>query len=801
MSGPSGPSAYGDPQAHQPASLDPEAQDFTTNCGEDDGSVLDATYITHSIPDVPSGSHVVGLCTVPRDQAGMDNLGYHITDFLAFKYLLHSDVEQVWFAHCDVVEIVNQQPNLYVHGKDRRMIIHAEGVSDDEGTSYQGTYSHATGLKVQTDRQKLMADFLIACSVKAHLSVESRTPLIVVVCGPTNLQQDIFFGETGSANHLKSETISHAIGDMVEAIMVTPALFSAGWQVNPSFTRSPVQVRADRGEFLAKQFGGVFTKFHVGHFVGPTCPFFNGNGMNAEEVKDKFSNPFLSDEQKQLLADLKVTLHNSLVGRLSVGYGDHSFNFEMEYDDWEKLINARHYLSLDDYRKKWEKLGKNTEHVYNGSFGFLGDAFGGNKSSQLSHLKHLVKESFASWPAYWELPASNGARAIFMKLLDEQSTDENFCHEIFSVLEHRASLAVLGDATLRYMGISRPNEDRCRDWNEKIDFRVVSVPYKEIIDKIPGVYVLPGVNPDKHRSIQQYWDHPVFYLALAVVRHRALVGESVYPIEIRISDFFEGVKSRQADLLLSIPEIEYYCVAWLNTIGMPVCRLFGSSATTDKSPSITNEGSTTVDESFPALDENPAIMDESPAVVDENSAAVDQLEAPAQAAAEVDENVLNNAQSRPPQQPSQMQKRLLDTMAQGQSVLGVSTTWRTEAEIEEYFAENEFARDVFAGLLKKSTSDKAMKNLITSYAKIYENEEEDTHEDLISMKEDLDHVTQRYLIHLGVRDGLQLAANHQQAAAPQLVATPQPATTPQATSHQDLSMIPPHLRWKFLRRG
>lgn len=526
----SGPSARGGPQAHQPTSFDPQAREFTPNGGEVDDSVLDATYITHSIPDIPPHSHVVGLCTVSRDQAGMDKLGYHITDFLSFKYLLHNDVEQVWIAHCDVIKIVNEQPNLYVHGKERRILIDAEGVDNGEGTDHQGAYSHGAGLEIQTDRQNLMADFIIACSVEAHLSEKSGTPLVIVVCGPTTLQQDIFFGDAEAANHLKSETISHAIGGSVEAIMITPALFSAGWQVNPSLTRSPVQVRADRGEFLAKQFGGVFTKFHVGHFVGPNCPFFNGDGMDTREVKDKFSNPFLSDEQKKLLADLKVTLHNSLASRLSVGYGDHSFNFEAERDDWEKLIGPRKHLSLEDYRKKWEKLGVNTRPSNNEHFGFLGHAFGGNKSSQLSHLKDLIKESFASWPAYWELPASNVARAIFKKLLDEQSTDENFCHEIFSVLEHRASLAVLGDATLRYLHISRPNGQRCREWNEKIDFRVVNVPYKEIIDKIPGVYVLPGVNPDKHRSIQQYWDHPVFYLAFAVVRHSTLIGESVHSI-------------------------------------------------------------------------------------------------------------------------------------------------------------------------------------------------------------------------------------------------------------------------------
>ncbi|KAI1212693.1 uncharacterized protein F4807DRAFT_346173 [Annulohypoxylon truncatum] len=743
------PSVYGRPQANQPTPLDPKARDFAPASGNDSEPVLDATFFTHTIPDIPPDAHVVGLCTVPRERAGMDQLGYHIADFLAFKYLLHDDAHrgsQDWLAHCDVVSIVNANPNVYVHGKERRILLDAEGIGH-QGTSY----SHAADLKVQTDRQKLMADFVIACSVKAHLSKQSGTPLVIIVCGPTTVQQDVFFGETDAVHHLKSESICHAIGGDVETIMVTPAMFSAGWQVNPSFNISPVEVRANRREFLARQFGGVFTKAHMDYFIGTTCPFFVGDGMDMEEVKEKFSNPFLlSYQQREILADFKVTLHKYLAGRLSVDLGNHSFNFETELDDWEHLIGPRKYLSLQDYRKKWEKLGVSAQIVDNERFSFLGDAFGGSKKSQLSHLKHLIKESFESWPAYWELPASNDAKTTFKKLLDEQDVHDNFCHEIFSVLEHRATLAILGDITVRCLNIPGPTEERCRDWNEKVDFRSVAAPYNEIIDWIPGVHVPPGVNPDSHRAIQQYFDYPVFYLALAVVRQRTRIGGSMHPMTRRIHDFLEGVKHHQIELLCSIPEVEKKCVAWLKAIEMPIRRL------------------------------------------GEDSAAVSQLEAPTQATIEDSETVLHDPQ---PQPSTQLQDILAGFISDGQSSTGPSIMRKTEAEIDDYLAKNSSAQVALTALLEKD-SDKMLERLIVKNRRLHERLQEDPNDDFyLSMKPDLDHITQKFLIKVEKRrERAQPVASQQM---PQAVGHQGPAHPNQEQQEsQSPSWVPPHLRHK-----
>ncbi|KAI1454084.1 hypothetical protein F4805DRAFT_477815 [Annulohypoxylon moriforme] len=773
-----GSSVCNQSRANRPADFDPMARAFVPAAVEESDYVCDATFTTNTMPDIPPNSHIVGLCTVPHEQAGMDNLGWHITDFLAFKYLLHDEVHrgsQDWLAHCDVVSIVNRNPNAHVHGKERRIILDAEGIGQ-QGTSY----SHGANLKVQTDRQKLMADFLIACSVKAHLSKQSNTPLFIVVCGPTTLEQDIFFGETSAVSHLKSQTICHAIGGDVEAIMVTPAMFSAGWQINPSFTRPPHQVRADRSEFLAKQFGGIFTTSHISHFAGSACPFLNGNDTDKKEV-DELLEPFLlSNGQRVIIADLKEVLHHSLAGRLSVRHGVHSFNFETEHDDWEKLIGPRKHLSLKDYRAKWEKLGVSALIVNHERFGFLGDAFGGNKMSQLSHLKHLIKESFEAWPGYWELPASDQAKSTFKRLLNGQDVDENVCHEMFNILEHHATLAVLGDITVRSLDLPNPTQDRCRDWNEKVDFISVKVPYTEIREWIPGVFVPSGVNLDEHRYIQKYFDYPVLYLALAVVRHCTHTGESIRMITMRIHNFLEAVKSRQIELLHQVPEVEQKCIEWLNAINKPI-RHPGKS-----------------------------------------SAAVSQLEAPIQVTVEGGKTIQQGPRPQPeperlPQPPSQLRRILVGAMLDGQSIAGVPVGQKTETEVNGYFVKNFEAQEALDFLLKKEPG-KAMQSLIKSHEKLNESIQEGPNDSSqLLIKQDIDFITEKFLINWLEKskernDRVNDLSNLNPgpvAAVLQQVSTPQPAVTrqqtPQAASQQGSEQqaskpggwIPPHLRGKI----
>ncbi|KAI0138057.1 hypothetical protein F4776DRAFT_670712 [Hypoxylon sp. NC0597] len=564
--------------------LTPTAREFAPADAEVSNGVIDATFVTHAIPDISPNSGIVGLCTVPAERAGMDDLGWHLADFLAWKALLCGETHpnaQTWMALCDVANIVNANSELYAHGKDRRIVSGAAVASsytDEDGNIQQ----RADGIKVQPDAEKLRADFIIALSEKLKIAQTKGYPLVIIVCGPTTIEQDIFFGKTEVQHCLGSNVIRHVLGNDADAIVVTPALFSAGWQVNPNFCRKPARkVAADRTEFLAKQFGGVFAKEHVGTFLEWTSPLLDCDRVDKKERRNLFPGPAMpNDEQKKTSIALKIKLHSALAGRLSAGHGDHSFYFEAKTDDWESLIGPRKHQPLSYYLQKWAKLGEGSTNMTEpGRFGFLGNAFGGNRTSQLNHIRHLVNESFVAWPGYWRLLMGRNVKKMLKTFLMDQTPDSRLCHEIFNVMEHRATSAVLADMILECFDLPKPYEVRCRDWDESrwlheasdMDRQAATKTYGEITRYIPGVYVPPGVNHNHFSPIQVALQVPVSYMSVALC-FRYLTRSPDLRMEAvkRIYQFLEEIKVRQAVLLLGDSEVQEMCTTWLRSIHMPI---------------------------------------------------------------------------------------------------------------------------------------------------------------------------------------------------------------------------------------
>ncbi|OTA91342.1 hypothetical protein M434DRAFT_13213 [Hypoxylon sp. CO27-5] len=593
--------------------LTPTAREFAPADIEVSSDVIDATFVTHTIPDISPNSGIIGLCTVPAERAGMDDLGWHLADFLAWKALLCGETHpnaQTWMALCDVASIVNANPELYAHGKDHRIVSSAAVASshtDEDGNIQQ----RADDIKVQSSAEKLRADFTIALSEKLKIAQAKGYPLVIIICGPTTVEQDIFFGKTELQNLLGSNVIRHVLGHDADAIVVTPALFSAGWQVNPSFCRKPARkLAADRTEFLARQFGGVFAKEHVTTFIGWKSPLLDYDQVDERERRSLFPNPVLpDDEQKQTFNALKVKLHKALAGRLSAGHGDHSFHFDAMTDDWESLIGPRMHKPLSHYGQKWAKLeGGSASVVGPDELGFLGSAFGGNRTSQLNHIKHLVKESFVAWPGYWRLLAGRNVKKTLKTFLADQTPDTRLCHEIFNVMEHRATSAVLADMTVACFDFPRPYEVRCRDWEESrwlhemsdVDRKAATKVYAEITQYIPGVYVPPGVNPNHLSPIQTALQVPVSYLTVALCL-RYLTSSPGLRMEAarRIHKFLEEIKARQAALLLGDSEVQEMFTAWLRSIHMP-------TRTVDDALAIVKSGGTSAEpaaiSSKPVLD-------------------------------------------------------------------------------------------------------------------------------------------------------------------------------------------------------
>ncbi|KAI1466588.1 uncharacterized protein F4812DRAFT_465817 [Daldinia caldariorum] len=563
--------------------LTPSAPAFIPAGTNVTNKVLDASFVTHTIPDISPDSGVVGLCAVPHDRAGKHDLGWHIADFLAFKALLCGETHsraQTWLSQCDIAGIVKDNPDDYAHGKDRRLVDVAAAPSlytDRNGISQK----RDDDIKIEPSAEKLMDDFLTTLANKSIIARGKGLPLIIVICGLTTLEQDVFFGETNPRIRVTSGKMREILGEQIEAIVITPALFSAGWLVNPSFCRPPTRkLRADSTEFLARQFGATFAKDLVDHFLSWSCPFIDWDQLGKVEKDGLYPGPVrLSERQHIAIEAFKISIHNALAGRLSAGNRNHSFNFEVHGDDWQKLVGSRKHKPLSYFKQKWEKLGVSAAATMKEQrLEFLGGAFGGNKASQERHIKHLVNDSFSAWPGYWALPFGRSARAAFHMFLENGYPDYRECHEIFNIMEHRATSAVVADMTLRYFGIPKPYEERCRDWDEPrwimestdATHLAVNRLFGYISMHIPGVNVPPGVNPNSLSVIQRRLEVPVSYLAAAINNYTLFRSQSPQTTVKRVVDFFKEIKGRQTELLLKDFEMHNACSAWLSSIDLSI---------------------------------------------------------------------------------------------------------------------------------------------------------------------------------------------------------------------------------------
>ncbi|KAI1146578.1 hypothetical protein F4825DRAFT_472422 [Nemania diffusa] len=569
--------------------LTPTATSFIPKVMEANKDVLKSCFITQTVPNTHRFAGIVGICTVPEDKADMNNLGWHIADFLAFRALLcgqNPPKAQTWLSMCNIPALVEANPQLYTHGKDRRLV--ASAVRPDNHQESAGLVKREDDIQVETCAEDLKEKFKSAVKEKLGIAEKYNYPLLLIVCGLTSLEQDIYFGELTTDRQYTMKDLRCELGDSienVEATIITPSLFSAGWQVNASFGRlDSTVVRGKRVEFLARQFGGIFAPDLVRSFLGWKCPAIDEAKVEAMAKRERFPGPACPSEEVQaLISQLEIKIQSYLVGGLSSFPIDHSFSFNKSKDEWETLIGRRErsldYQGLEHYEQKWRKLPlAESLNLNNEGFSFMGNAFGGTKESQLNHIKYLIEESYLAWPDHWALNFGQETRGDLERFMNAEQPSDIDCHEIFNVLEHRARTSILGDTIVQYFDLPIPHNQRCREWNHvkwkqgisEKDRSLLIRDFNSVFGCVPGPNLPPGINKNNLSRLQMRLENGANYVRAALgIRFLTTKGSSKVAID-RITSFLEEVKAKQAEILVSNSEIYMMCSSWLNAINIPI---------------------------------------------------------------------------------------------------------------------------------------------------------------------------------------------------------------------------------------
>ncbi|GAP88051.1 putative serologically defined colon cancer antigen 1 protein [Rosellinia necatrix] len=581
--------------------LTPTAAEFTPKMNEAKEEVLEASFITQTVPNAHRYAGIVALCTIPEDRADMNDLGWHVADFLAFRALLCGDNHpraQTWLTHCDIHALVQSDPQRYVHGGDRRVVGSAAGPAQRQGPGI--SIEREDNIQVETSAEALKEKFITAVKEKLGVAKKMNYPLLLIVCGLTSPEQDIYFGKLDTDHRYTMNDFRRDLGDGindVQAVVVTPSLFSAGWQTNVSFGRlSSTEVRGNRFEFLARQLGGVFAKDLVRSFLGWECPILDEGKINPlVRETERFPGPaWPSDEVKALISQLQMKLQSYLMGGMSRFHMDHSFSFDKSTDEWAVLIGPRDkslgYRALDSYAQKWAKLPytQSPEPAERG-LKFLGNAFGGTRTSQLNHIRYLIEESYLAWPDHWESNFGQETKNDLERFMNMGQPDDLDCHKVFNVLEHRTRTSTLADIVVRYFDLPIPHNQRSRDWDylkwkqelSEADRSSLIKYFSGVFDGVPGPNMPPGVNFDDFNRLQRRLESGTSYVR-AALGIRFLTSKDASKMAIgRIESFLQEVKAKQVELMTSNLEVYSMCCSWLTAIKMPI-RELGSAVTVGK---------------------------------------------------------------------------------------------------------------------------------------------------------------------------------------------------------------------------
>ena len=207
---------------HPQTSLEPSI--MAPSPHDEGGSPLvDFSFLVHTVPDIPADAAIVGLCTVPPHRAGNDDHGWHVAAFAAWKALLS--------------KVLSGNPAAWISA------VGAENVSRELAFGGKKVF-HAleTGVDVVRCPHELARTFLSEISRLAE--IKKRSTLVVIVCGPTSLGQDVLIdfdnAVPGQAPELvKLEAIRDSAYQTRQVMLITPSMLAAGWwMVHPNLNQT-----------------------------------------------------------------------------------------------------------------------------------------------------------------------------------------------------------------------------------------------------------------------------------------------------------------------------------------------------------------------------------------------------------------------------------------------------------------------------------------------------------------------------------------------------------------------------------
>ncbi|EOO01690.1 putative serologically defined colon cancer antigen 1 protein [Phaeoacremonium minimum UCRPA7] len=351
-------------------------------------ATADISFTIHSMPDIPANAQIIGICALNKEDALPENHGWIVSDLLAFKQLMFKEGNkdaQIWMSTADLATAIRDTEDKHAHVES----IDSSSEPDMNQIKGKDISAATSGLpfKVFPSMSKLHLGFIKEVRERAKLAQKNKTALVIFGMGLSNATQDLIIGS--SSEIVTKDRLSRATGNEVPLILVTPAAFSGGWQINTELGEKHDSVsNAIRKNLIASWCKTTFT---------PKIT----------------SNEFASGD-----------LGQGGVEKGSAQPLTHIFNFDPSCDEWEKLWASRVGAPLTYWQRKWNKFPAVEFLRRSDGYGFLGSAFGGTQSSQLAHVRFLVAHELRTCIGDWDKAFSTSTKEFLQDFIDTEDVTE-----------------------------------------------------------------------------------------------------------------------------------------------------------------------------------------------------------------------------------------------------------------------------------------------------------------------------------------------------------------------------------------
>ena len=445
--------------------------------------ILNTPYHTHTLPDIAQGDYVIAILNVPLEKAGEDEMAHSVHDFFAFKLLLTNESNadnQLWASQYEPSEFVKKWGiESYQNGclKGKNPLLDIDRITREQPI-----------LRVEHCPAKILGSLVVTINSMGWLARRNKKHLVIMAFGPTTAEQDIIL-DLENAKILTMDMIRKVLPGNIRATIMTPALFSAGWMVNPFLMSAPPSMEEKCVKrMMVRSCGGSLAAHCLDELTHGESPLLTNEGKAQAGGPGGPSMVTMTDEMRTAGRIFHDTVLATIRSRFAKTPKEHVLNLESENDEWITNVRKRLGPNLDHYRKKLSEIPsavpKNSDAKADADgitcntpspLQDFGQAFGGNKISQVNHIKTLIRTFQLVNILDAERPEEQVPGKLFRGFLDLDSAmvSEGQAKEMFSIMEYRFSTMNLATSLVDYLRFPRPMGYRCSVWSAAKSDRLI----------------------------------------------------------------------------------------------------------------------------------------------------------------------------------------------------------------------------------------------------------------------------------------------------------------------------------------